>query len=294
MIQEKEFSHSCLLCKTPTTKWFEKKRQWYFHCSHCHLVQLPAGVMLNDNGVSVYEDECTIFMQEGNAAYYLDESNFASARQKVNYVQQYISKGSRLLDAGANYGHFLKTAENIFDAVGFDISPQAVTWSQQNLNVRNRVASIYELPPDIGDPFDAITCWDTIEHLDDPLKALHQLWRIIKPGGYLFLSTPDIGSIIAHVMGRKWHYLDGVQHVVLFTSHTLKKALELTGFEVVKVCSFGHYYRLRYVFDRLCYLNSNGFLRWVAELGRKTPDYIQKYILYLKFGDVMGFVCKRK
>ena len=92
-------------------------------------------------------------------------------------------------------------------SVGFDISPKAVAWSLKHFKVNNRVASIYDIPRDIEGPFDAVTCWDTIEHLADPLMALMQLRNVIKPNGYLFLSTPDISSFIAKLLGERWYYL---------------------------------------------------------------------------------------
>jgi SAM-dependent methyltransferase len=275
------------------SKWFEKKGRWYFRCRQCRLIQIPAGVMMTNSGLSIYEVEHNIFMQEGNLSYYLDESNMASARQKLLYVQEYVAKGARLLDAGANYGHFLKVAESVFDASGFDISPQAVAWGQQHFRVRNRTASIYELPSDLGTPFDVVTCWDVIEHLADPLAALHQLYAVTKPGGYLFLSTPDSDSFVARLLGRRWYYLDPVQHVTLFTQDDLRQALDRTGFQVLDVCSFGHHYRVRYIFDRLWHLNQRGIIRWLSGIGRRLPQWIQNRALYIGLGDVIGLVSRR-
>src|SRR4030042_1495285 len=56
-----------------------------------------------------------------------------------------VPPGARLLDAGANYGHFLKIAQERYDVEGFDVSPTAVRYSIGQFGVRNRQAPIYDV-----------------------------------------------------------------------------------------------------------------------------------------------------
>ena len=273
-------------------KWFLKKGRWLFRCSTCGFVKVPAGVMKTDKGVSIYEDDINIFMISGNENYYLDDTNLASCKIKLNWIQQYVPAKSKILDAGANYGHFLKVAADIYDASGFDISPKAVAWSREHFKVCNRVASIYDLPSDIEGPFDAVTCWDTIEHLDDPLKALMQLRKITKPYGYLFLSTPNASSLAAKFLGKQWHYLDPIQHLSLFSRNNLTSMLNMAGFRAIAFCSFGHYYRVKYIFDRLSFLYGNKKINYVDLMSRKIPMFILNKSIYFRFNDVMGVACQ--
>lgn len=51
------------------------------------------------------------------------------------------------------------------------------------------VGSAVDIP--LGDAsFDTVVCTEVLEHVPDPLKALREMYRVLKPGGYLILSTP--------------------------------------------------------------------------------------------------------
>lgn len=67
--------------------------------------------------------------------------------------------------------------------------------------VRYQVASVCELPFE-NNTFDAIFYHHVIEHVDDPPKSLHELFRVLKPGGWMLVGTPNrhrlISSIGAH------------------------------------------------------------------------------------------------
>jgi 2-polyprenyl-3-methyl-5-hydroxy-6-metoxy-1,4-benzoquinol methylase len=262
-------------------------------CSTCGLVIVPAGLSRTDSGASIYEDENGIFFAEGNESYYLDETNFRSARLKLEWINSYLPAKARLLDAGSNFGHFLSLARQRYQAIGFELSPQAVAWSRENLQVENHVGSIYDPPDECRGPHDAITCWDVIEHLEDPVNALGQLARLLNPGGLLFLSTPNAGSSLARGMGRRWHYLDPVQHLHLFRPQNLRLALKQAGFEVLAFRTFGHYYRLGYVFDRLSYLHQNDWLGMCARGIGKLIRPAANFTVYMNLGDVMGTVARR-
>lgn len=287
-------SYICFLCGNSMKEWFAQKGRLLIRCVNCRLIQVPDGVATTNRGVSVYEDEENIFLSDGNANYYFDETNLLSFQEKLKWVQKYVPEKAQLLDAGANFGHFLKAAQGYFNVKGFELSPMAVEWSREHFGVSNHIASIYDIPGNLKGPFDAITAWDLIEHLPEPMAALKELWKVLKPGGSLFLSTPDTGSFIARVMGRHWHYLDPVQHISLFNRNNLKKILTLTGFDVVDICSFGHYYRLRYIFDRLIYMHQSSPLKWGIQLGKKLFWFSLNWTIYLRFFDVMGIVAIKR
>jgi methyltransferase family protein len=109
----------------------------------------------------------------------------------------------------------------------------------------------------------------------------------------VFLSTPDAGSAAARVMGRRWHYLDPVQHIVLFGRESLARVLERAGFEPVAWRSFGHHYRLRYVFDRLRYLH-RGPIGWAAAVGGALAAPVRDRPVYVRLGDVLGVAARRR
>jgi 2-polyprenyl-3-methyl-5-hydroxy-6-metoxy-1,4-benzoquinol methylase len=77
--------------------------------------------------------------------------------------------------------------------------------------------------------FDAVTLVDVIEHVPDPVELLRLAHAHVAPDGCVFVVTPDIASLAARALGRRWWHLR-LAHVVYFTKATLTRALEVAGF----------------------------------------------------------------
>jgi SAM-dependent methyltransferase len=96
-----------------------------------------------------------------------------------------------------------------------------------------------ELPFPPG-AFDAVLCGDVLEHLREPERFLARVRPLIRPGGRLVVSTPNVANWalrIGLLFGR-WRYTDrGIldrTHTHLFTWRTLVEALERAGYRVVE------------------------------------------------------------
>jgi SAM-dependent methyltransferase len=284
---------ACPLCATPARPWLAKAERAVARCPACHVVFVPDGLARTGTGATIYESESPVFLADGNDEYYLDdESNLASAREKVTWIRGFVG-GGRLLDVGSGFGHFLQAASGPFEASGLELGPLAVERARARFGVSCEVGSVYAMPDRLAGSCDAVTAWDFIEHVPDPIGALTAMRNALRPGGHVFLSTPDARSLAARGLGRHWHYLDPVQHIVLFGRETLGRALERAGFEPVAWRSFGHHYRLRYVFDRLRYLH-RGPLRWGASLGRALAAPVLDRPIYIRLGDVLGVAARRR
>jgi SAM-dependent methyltransferase len=86
--------------------------------------------------------------------------------------------------------------------------------------------------------FDAIVCGDLIEHMRDPQAMLARLRPLLRPGGRLALSTPNIANWamrLSLLFGRfrytEWGILDKT-HTHFFTRKTLRECLEAAGYRV--------------------------------------------------------------
>jgi 2-polyprenyl-3-methyl-5-hydroxy-6-metoxy-1,4-benzoquinol methylase len=254
---------------------------------------VPSGVARLDGGASIYEAEhADVFEAHGNIDYYLDDGTKLAAEAKARFVSRFVTERGTLLDVGASYGHFLAAAGGQFEAFGIELNPTAVGWSRRTLGVSNFLGSVYSLPPELPGRFDVITAWDVIEHLDEPRQALAECRAHLAPGGWLFLSTPDAGAMIARVMGSRWYYQDPVQHVNLFTKTNLSRLLQESGFRVEGSAYFGRQYRIRYVVNRMAYLASDHPGHRVVELLKKLPEAVLQSSVTLKMWDVMGLAAR--
>jgi ubiquinone/menaquinone biosynthesis C-methylase UbiE len=106
-----------------------------------------------------------------------------------------IPAGYRLLDAGAGelqYKQFCTHLDYVsqdfgqYDGQGDRVGLQTHTWDNSRLDIVSDITNI----PEPNCSFDAIMCIEVLEHLPDPIKALQELTRLLKPAGVLIITAP--------------------------------------------------------------------------------------------------------
>lgn len=122
--------------------------------------------------------------------------------------------GKQILDIGCGRGGFATWLARHPAApstvVGCDFSPVAVEKAERFAaeagvsNARFAVADIQRLDQFADGTFDTVFSCETIEHVPDPPLAVRQLVRVLKPGGRLFLSTPNYLSSIGLYRAYCW------------------------------------------------------------------------------------------
>jgi 2-polyprenyl-3-methyl-5-hydroxy-6-metoxy-1,4-benzoquinol methylase len=100
-------------------------------------------------------------------------------------------KGKKLLDAGCGTGWFSKWAcDRNADVTSMDLGEKLLARVAQKCSSTRVVGSILEIPfPD--NTFDIVVSSEVIEHVPDPYKAMQELYRVLKPGGTMVLTTPN-------------------------------------------------------------------------------------------------------
>lgn len=83
--------------------------------------------------------------------------------------------------------------------------------------------------------FEAVTFFDVLEHVYDPVAELKDARRLLNFGGLVVVKVPNIEALQAKVFGRWWYCLDVPRHLNHFSPATLRRALEKAGFDVVAV-----------------------------------------------------------
>lgn len=79
--------------------------------------------------------------------------------------------------------------------------------------------------------FDAITFWDALEHVPDPLQHLQLVAGLLKDNGVLIVNYPNYSSIFAGIFKDRWWYMVPV-HLFYFTPRVLNGALSKLGFDI--------------------------------------------------------------
>jgi hypothetical protein len=132
-------------------------------------------------------------------------------------IARHLKRGAWVLDYGAGSGAFVRDAAKAgFYANGFDVMRQA--------KKRLFEAGVYADDPS---GFDAVTLWDTLEHLEDPGHVLRQ----VRLGGRLFVSIPVFGDLRRIRDSR--HYRPG-EHLYYFTVDGFTEWIANYGFRLLE------------------------------------------------------------
>lgn len=150
----------------------------------------------------------------------LDEfkrSNFAGTSKDVSQIIEImrrlgIKEGDRVLDYGANWGYgvfqFCKAG---FNAEGFEISlPRARFGDRLGVLIHTDLSKI-------NDTFDIIYSGHVLEHILNPMAAIHRQLKLLKNGGYLIISTPNGSEARRKADFNGFHLHWGRVHPVLIT-----------------------------------------------------------------------------
>ena len=143
----------------------------------------------------------------------------------------------RVLDVGCSSGYLARPlAAQGNTIVGLELDPEAASEADAFCE-RVLVGDVetMELPLE-RESFDVVLCGDIVEHLRDPRAALARLRLLLRPGGRLVVSTPNVANwaIRLSLLGGRWRYTDrGIldrSHAHLFTRATLAETIEGAGY----------------------------------------------------------------
>lgn len=162
------------------------------------------------------------------------------AAEKEKLIRNFLSsipKGESLLDVGAGEmpyrkfcSHLKYTSQDFckYDGAGDSKGLHTTTFDTSGIDIRCDIESI-PLP---NSSQDNILCTEVLEHVLHPDLAIHELARLLKPGGMLLITVP--GTSLLHF--SPYHYFTG------FKQHFFQKILPEHGIGVKSIVHVGSIY----------------------------------------------------
>ena len=212
----------------------------------------------------------------------IKHSKYPKGRHEA--IVAWKGNGDSILDIGCNNGYMLYQFKNNYkNLIGLEYSSAQIERARINLeglNFLGLVGSPEDMPQVESNSIDTIITADTIEHIPDVYAAAEEMFRVLKPGGDLFINTPNIGFIKKRALLLLGFFPSTSQpnegigddslfdggHLHYFTFRSLRLVLEKAGFKMVKKIPYGKFGFIQTIYPELL---SSG-LQWHA----KKPDKI--------------------
>lgn len=230
------FFMNCHICNNQTSFFLEKDGYKYQKCPVCGLVFVypqPTEEHLHED---VYSEK---------AGYQKNRKKDLSATKKSPHMKKILdfliqnNTRGKLLDAGCSSGIFLYYAKQRgFETYGVELNELTARIAIANgLNVKIGTLEAAQYRDNF---FDVIFLGDIIEHVPNPRDLLAECRRILKAGGILVISTPNMDSFWAKATFKLWKWfkipwsvLTPPHHLFQFSEDNLKRFLKENEFTAV-------------------------------------------------------------
>ena len=228
---------TCLSCHHPEREViFEKVGYHVVRCKQCNLVYVSDPPTNEELGrfysfANSYQQEFAT--EEQARAEFLERG-----RIYLSFLSRHTQPG-RLLDVGCSAGFFLQVAQSQgWDVKGLEYSEDTAQLGRSLYNLDIQIGELTTCDLEPGS-FDALTLWDVIEHVPDPLEVMVQAHRLLAPNGLVAISTPNIDGIfprLSYTVAKAinyWPHPEPPAHLTQFSTKTLTSMLENAGFRVL-------------------------------------------------------------
>ncbi len=164
------------------------------------------------------------------AASYWTDARAGVFRGALELLEENGARG-RILDLGGGVGHFAEIALTAgWDAYSLDVSELAVAAAAERIGVARSLSTV---PAELAGTCDAVTLWCVIAHVRDPRRVLAEAIAALRPGGQLFITTPNFTFQIGYAtaLARLDRPIDfsAHDHLLHFTTESLARTLEAAG-----------------------------------------------------------------
>lgn len=204
-------------------------------CNQCGLVYLNPRPSPEEIG-KYYPNDYPPYIQaiENEGSWFRRLDRRYGLYKRCREITRQVGQPGMLLDIGCSTGIFLNGMRQWgWQVQGIELNSEIAEYARKRFDLQVFTGNLeHALFP--GDSFDLVTLWDVLEHVYDPKSTLGEISRILRPGGWLVMSLPDLDSLEARLFGPYWAGLDMPRHLHVFNRQVLARLLQETGFTLEK------------------------------------------------------------
>ena len=194
-----------------------------------------------------------------------DQTPVVETVRRAKLFTEIAGGAGRLLDVGFGDARFLRAARTEgWDTWGLELAESAARAAGPTHRVI--VGELGALR--FGPRFDAITFWDVLEHIPAPIEMVREAGRLLRPGGVVGITMPNVRGAESLTRRGQWKYydLDRYGHLFHLGPDHLSRLLNDAGLETLAVRTSGSV-DLRNLLDQ-------AGDRWGAKIGRQVLDRV--------------------
>jgi 2-polyprenyl-3-methyl-5-hydroxy-6-metoxy-1,4-benzoquinol methylase len=206
-----------------------------YNCPDCHIIfQHPFPRKADFD--SLYPDDYYAHVDNGQIPFltrllktFLQGRNKTGAFFMRNSLFPYfdaVKTSHKVLDIGCGKGLFLDVLKSLGkETHGLEPDINAVKILEKHGHHVHGDTGIIE-----DNSFDLVTMFQVLEHVEDPAMLIHEIDRILKPGGYFVVETPNARSRLAKNKNH-WRALEFPRHLILHSPESLEQLLAKENFQ---------------------------------------------------------------
>jgi 2-polyprenyl-3-methyl-5-hydroxy-6-metoxy-1,4-benzoquinol methylase len=232
---------ACPICaaRVPRNPYFKNGADRIRKCPACSVAfvypRVSGSELLSQYSPKYFQERYDSLQQSEYLNMESWQKKIALCLGRVNRLRG--AKTGLLLDVGCGKGWFLETArERGWQVQGVELCAEVAKRTMERMQTQVHVGSIFDvaLP---SETFDLVTMFDVIEHLEAPIEALRICYRILKSGGALALSTPNLRGLGCRLLGARAFAVWPDEHIIYFGPASMKRALQLADFAEIEIAS---------------------------------------------------------
>jgi len=233
--QSRSAPEACQACDQQNWEFaFRKSTADFWRCKGCGFVRqfpLPTDEELHEHYKQIHETGiCSLYLKN-------EEMRKRIFDHWWSLLESAMPKGQKgkLLDVGCSSGIQMEVAQaHGWDVYGVEPTQESAQRAKKRFGARIFEGFLHDAKyPD--NHFDCAILFDVFEHLPNPGPIFDEVFRVLKPGGWIAITTADTGTMIGKGLGKNWFLYIPHEHLFYCNRENMTLFLKRRGFAVRRI-----------------------------------------------------------